>query len=333
MKLLKVAYLFLACVFFCSASLEAELTPIKLNFDGREWVLGFKNETDSTLMAEFILKGESIDKWSELVTIHGFTGPAAKDVQPFTYYQKFIQEITQHSNAQQKLLSQNSDSVLFEWWTEGAHPEHEWVRVLKDPDGYYVLRYTTRKIDQVPEQGKVWAKLLSEAQLEPKGPASIPGAHQMKAQVAGSLFIDPKYKFALLQPEGWSVSTYQDNGIDQGYVFMNPEKNASMTIAFPWQTEGSETAFQELKQYAYQDGGKLIKTLEIERVNGEVVKGEVIGPVSLNKAKIRVNLFFVLLPTKKYSQAFMFSANEDNFDEYLPLFKEVVRTYQTPDGN
>ena len=164
MNLFKLPYLLLMAVFFCFAQVEAQMTPLQLKFDGRDWVLAYKNETDTSLISEFILKGETLNNWSEMVTIHAFWGPDAKTVEPYARGRQFIQELTQSvKDAHSKFISQTPDNTLFEWWTQGAHPEHEWVRVLKDPGhGYYIVRYTPKIALKLPNKAKSGANCLAK---------------------------------------------------------------------------------------------------------------------------------------------------------------------------
>lgn len=68
----KIVVLLLAISSICPVYAE-DLNPV---FDKRQWVLGWSknNKTSKDIFEEYVLRGETVDNWSELVTIQFFNG-------------------------------------------------------------------------------------------------------------------------------------------------------------------------------------------------------------------------------------------------------------------
>lgn len=328
MRLIQSGLVFLAAYFFSfQIPLEAELNPIKLSFDGREWVLGYQNQEDQGIINEFVLKGESVENWSELMTVQSFWGDRYKDVTPAIFYDKFVKLLkNQVPGVQVKLIEQDPNSVIFEWWMQGNDPQHEWVRVLKDTNGYYVLHYATKKLDQVSKQGPIWTKLLKEARVVPEA-LTDSKSNDQQTQTSGTTFEDPQGKFTIMIPAGWESTMLKDDQQNPWHIFIHPQKEANVVIGTSWPIDQDlEQRVLDAKRPIEEKGAQVISQIKIERSNQEPATGVVMGPTTLDSGR-KVNWFLVIVPGKDRVQPFLFSAETDKFDQYLPMFKEMVRSY------
>lgn len=160
---------FCFCAFFVLSLASGEAKevkqPIQFSFDDRQWEQGFTDSKGELLMTEYTPKGESIENWSELVTVQKFP---ALNITPDQFYQEFLKNLratVSPVEVKTRMISQNHDSMLFEWWIEGNTPfaQHEWFRLFVRPDATLVLRYTTKKTADLDKVGETWTKLLNAA--------------------------------------------------------------------------------------------------------------------------------------------------------------------------
>lgn len=226
-----------------------------------------------------------------------------------------------------KVHHSDSKSAFLEWSVGGNDPQHEWIRILKDEDrGFYVLRYTTRKMDQVEKLGKRWTKRLKECAIA----TSIDYKKEdiRVAQLPGKMYEDQNGNFAIWVPIGWNIQTVKKGEVIEAHLFTQPERKGSLML-MPLRPLSTKTEYfwAELKHQFAGDTGKLIQEVAIERLQREPLTGEVIGPVKIHTGDL-LNYFFVLVPGKDRVQPLIFSAKVEFFDEHLPIFKEMARSYQ-----
>lgn len=172
----QIIYITLLCMyffnpFFLGAKERSTCEErLQFTFDDRQWEKGFEKQTSEASIIEFTLKGEDVNHWTELVTVQQFPKIA------FTveeYYKTFMQDLkasVQPAQVQSKIISQTPDSIFFEWWISGQtpHAQHEWFRLFKTPQSTLVLRYTTKKLNDVEKVRGTWEKILQDAKYSQK---------------------------------------------------------------------------------------------------------------------------------------------------------------------
>lgn len=174
-SLMRSIFLAFLCVTFPLRA-DADKTPcqekIIFSLDQKEWVKGFEDSKDGYTIIEFTPKGQSVDDWKELVTVQ--TTPPIKDIRE--YYDRFVAALQQNVEDQKvnaKVLSQDSNSILFEWWIDkGPEAQHEWFRLFKTPSATLILRFTTKNLNQVDTLRPIWEKNLQDAHYETEGDCS-----------------------------------------------------------------------------------------------------------------------------------------------------------------
>lgn len=161
-----IGVLFFSAIIFASLSCYAE--QIAVHLDDREWEIGYKAKDDTQGIAEFVLKGETIQNWTELVTAQTFFGlqkkAAAKDLA-----QAVIKDIKSICpDAICNIIKNGSKDLLFEWEIKncpGQEDQHEISRVISGKEGIHLVHYVTKKLPLSPEKRNEWIKLLSLAAL------------------------------------------------------------------------------------------------------------------------------------------------------------------------
>lgn len=79
--------LLMACMVFVSAAYALPLEA--LNLGGKEWKLGFKDENTRSKIMEFVTNDESVDRWTELVTVQLFKNVFPHEVTPIFFAETF----------------------------------------------------------------------------------------------------------------------------------------------------------------------------------------------------------------------------------------------------
>lgn len=166
-------FLMLIYITLCSSpfvyGIETEkmcLEHIHFNFDERDWEKGFQDSNQETSITEFVLKGENVDSWTELVSVQKLIPIESTDI----YYKEFIKQLKKAvaPSAVHSHIIQNSEGVLFfEWWILPPSPQaqHEWFKLFKTSEGTYVLRYTTKKMNTVEKARPIWEMILEKASI------------------------------------------------------------------------------------------------------------------------------------------------------------------------
>lgn len=163
------------CFFMCTViAAEEECAPnfpeiqFDLNREGREWIIGHQVSNERLNMLEYILKGESIEHWTEIVTVQSF-----KSIQtnPDEFFHLFIKELQKSFVSNQinfKVLKSDPTFSLGEWWIADSSPndQHEWIKIFVTPGFISAVRYTTRHSLRVEAIRKKWETIIGNASVE-----------------------------------------------------------------------------------------------------------------------------------------------------------------------
>lgn len=141
---------------------------VKLIFDEREWETAYDVESADQGMAEFVVKGETADAWTELVTLQAFFG-LQETATPESYMNGMVASLKQACpSAKANLLRKGEKDIVFDWEIAacpGQENQYEVNRVMTGAKALYVLHYATRKLPVSAETRDKWAGLLSAASL------------------------------------------------------------------------------------------------------------------------------------------------------------------------
>lgn len=142
---------------------------LSIPFDGRDWKKDFEQSAQEAAIVEYTLKDESVQNWSELVTIQKFSPLEVPVEEYYKEYMKLLKKSVHPSVVDSKVLNKNESTIFFKWWIDekGPNNQHEWFKFFKTPQASYVLRYTTKKFADDPNKGAAWQKILEDAAVNP----------------------------------------------------------------------------------------------------------------------------------------------------------------------
>jgi hypothetical protein len=113
-------------------------------FDGRAWSIGNRQQNSSRSITEYVLPGETVDHWSELVTSQVFRDPDHR--MPLKFFLSEIRASLERgcSSLVWHTIRQDDESVIFEWHDAGCggfEAQAELDRVAVGPQGVHRLAY------------------------------------------------------------------------------------------------------------------------------------------------------------------------------------------------
>jgi len=113
-------------------------------FDGRAWTVGNHQENGREILIEYVLPGQTVDDWKELVTSTIFRQPVPLAA--------FVERI--HASMSEgcpslvwNVIRQDEKTAVFEWRDAGCggfEPQNELDRVTIQKDGIYRLAYAAK---------------------------------------------------------------------------------------------------------------------------------------------------------------------------------------------
>ena len=122
------------------------LDPLALEFDDRRWQIGHESVCGGMHIVEFVLEGESVCCWSELVTWQFFEGLQVRDSPRELMRQIRHRRMISSPLVRWRIHSESFDSVLFSWSLEndplfGSY--FQLTRIVKSEEGLLLLHYAT----------------------------------------------------------------------------------------------------------------------------------------------------------------------------------------------
>jgi hypothetical protein len=135
-------------------------------FDGRGWTVGNQQRNPHQSLTEYVLPGQTVEDWKELVTSTVFAPPVPLSA--------FVDKV--HASMADgcpslvwKVIRQDATTALFEWRDEGCGgfpPQNELDRVVVDKTGLHRLAYAAKLKGPLPEaRRKEWLDILSQVPL------------------------------------------------------------------------------------------------------------------------------------------------------------------------
>lgn len=133
-------------------------------FDTRSWELGSHAKIEDQSLREYVLKGQAIGSWSELVS-SGWT--YAKGISVQQLHEKLVENLGKGCDSfESTTIKKSTDDIVFEWKKDacGTWPAQHEIRRIKSVDGHLaILSYAikTKKIDEAKRND--WIKRISTA--------------------------------------------------------------------------------------------------------------------------------------------------------------------------
>lgn len=141
---------------------------ISIKFDDRDWVLNKEAEDKEQGIRVYNLKGETMDKWTEMVTVQAFFGLQLQAT-PEDYMNGMIKSLKETCrDSTSDLIRKGNNDVVYEWQMgpcSGQEPQGEIVRVISGDQAMYVIHYASKRSPLDPAKKEEWLKLLDAVTL------------------------------------------------------------------------------------------------------------------------------------------------------------------------
>lgn len=152
-----------------ASSIERSAERSALRFDDRKWRLGFTTHNDRERIEGFVLEGESVENWSELITTQIFPGletnPSNVGGMVDTTKEMLLKRCP---SLKFKEISRTVEDVLYEWEVSGCSGidnQTEIARVILGKDGLHVVHYAVKKVGLTGPEKEKWRSLLKKTTL------------------------------------------------------------------------------------------------------------------------------------------------------------------------
>src|SRR5262245_13572773 len=156
----------IGAAFVCWMSLAAAASAQAPKFDGRGWVIGNQQKNAQQSLTEYVLPGQTVDNWRELVTSTVFRQPV-----PMAAFVDKIHALMGKGcpSLVWNVISQDDTTAVYEFWDEGCggfEPTHELDRVRIEKSGMYRLAYAVKmKGALAPAKRKEWLVIFGQTPL------------------------------------------------------------------------------------------------------------------------------------------------------------------------
>lgn len=168
---LKIIILILALVTSTQASFAGEWTEsIKLNFalDERDWKVGWQNKTDDMYILEFVVDGQTVDNWKELITFEFFPGLQQR-INCAQFAEGFVKHLKQtEPNTHVTVFYSKPNDVLIEWVVTGSKTNPDQIeldRFILGKEGIHMVHYVKKTKALTEAERSKWIKFLKSATL------------------------------------------------------------------------------------------------------------------------------------------------------------------------
>lgn len=143
------------------------VSGLELAFDNRDWTVGYSQESDGQGITEFVLPGQTVESWNELVTAQYFTN---RNETPEAYVNVFEQMLrTKCPGVDFSIVTSSPGDIEAEWSGDCAPymTQHEIMRVFKSGNMIYRIAYTVTSAELSSGVRTVWLDLLKSARVAP----------------------------------------------------------------------------------------------------------------------------------------------------------------------
>ena len=150
----------------CSYAFSQEyVTPV---FDNRSWELGFSQNQGEVIFEEYVLVGESVENWSELVSIQFFPG-LQKTTNPDIFEAAMHRDLVLICPSVEWVsIYQSADERIWEWNIvncQGQPAQSEIARLKVTDKGFHVWHYAIKEAPMSLEKKETWLENLKKIQV------------------------------------------------------------------------------------------------------------------------------------------------------------------------
>lgn len=165
----------LTAIFFCLAGFfaieawaAAAKDKIEIAFDGRVWQEGYSSEDERQSIVKYVLPGETVNGWSELVTVQIFYKPK-EGTTPETFEESMRASLLRlYPEAEWKTLRKTDNDLVYERKVQfmPGFIEQELARIMVRDGKVYVIHYATHRTPIDPAVRDSWVKILDGATVK-----------------------------------------------------------------------------------------------------------------------------------------------------------------------
>lgn len=161
----------LSSITFGSLNAQAAIDPNIKNyekqnivFDNRDWQAASGVETPTLTRVEYVVNGEDINQWHELITSQVFP---QNQLTPQQFADLFIEGLKGYQ-ATSHFIQQTSDQVVFEWKVASpeADKQDELLMIRRGSNGLYLLHYAMKETDMGEVNRDIWVKNLEASTIK-----------------------------------------------------------------------------------------------------------------------------------------------------------------------
>ena len=142
---------------------------VKVAFDQRSWVPAWGKNGPDMVTVEYVVKGDDINSWDELITSQYMPG-AQNRTTPSEFANRVMQGLKQQvPGVKTTVLESSPKEVIFEFKIDQpkAMAQHEVQRAFWKDDGIYVVHYVIKKPDMGTAAKTAWVSRLKQATPKP----------------------------------------------------------------------------------------------------------------------------------------------------------------------
>lgn len=154
----------IACVnaVLLSAMLRVEAAN---QFDGRQWIIGYDASDSQQHITEYVLPGQTVEAWRELITHQVFFDP--QHLIPIKDLVRLTREGfgADCKGFRWKVLRENEAEAVYAWSHSGCSefpPQYEVSRLAKCTKGICRWGYSTKEVPISLETQKEWRRIVEE---------------------------------------------------------------------------------------------------------------------------------------------------------------------------
>jgi len=138
------------------------------NFDGRPWQVGYQATNGRLVIREYVLPGETVHTWTELVTSYY----ELKNISVNAWFEEFTTLMSQRCPSTRfSIIEESNDTIIYEWKHDGCQtepPQHDIQRLVRGRRGILSLSYIQKTRLLVPETRGVWLSIIRAAEIKPE---------------------------------------------------------------------------------------------------------------------------------------------------------------------
>ncbi len=146
-----------------------ESDHLRLQTDGRPWRPGHRLVTAMNTTTEYVLPGQQVQNWQELVTVERLLGLVNRKVDAKQLMDSIRQRIQDMDpNVEWNVIDESDADIIYEWHLPQADdrpPHHELARLVKGQTDIYRIAFAAKDKDSLQTRHDQWIDLLKSAEL------------------------------------------------------------------------------------------------------------------------------------------------------------------------